>query len=195
MMQVNNTCAAGKIHEFEGIYREYRGYVLEVARKYSRNIHDAEDIMQETFIAFYKDMQKKELKGEGYRNIKTWLSVATKNKALNLLRKRGKIVLLEDLSDLVGVQCVAIDSAEEDYIKKEGDAERKEFCRNILKALKADNFVQYEAVVGSCYLKLTSAEIAERNGANKACIDTKIYRARQKIRKRYIDAYNKLKYA
>lgn len=102
MSQENNTCATGQIQDFEGIYREYRGYVLEVARKYSRNVHDAEDIMQETFIAFYKDMQKKELKGEGYRNIKTWLSVTAKNKALNLLRKRDKIVLLEDLSDLVG---------------------------------------------------------------------------------------------
>ncbi len=183
------------MQDFEEIYREYNGHILKVARKYSENIYDAEDIAQETFIALYDDMQKRRSEAsEDYDNIKSWLSVVAKNKALNLLRGKDRVILQEELTDSVNSQQVAADSAEDVYVRREGSEEKKEFCRNILKAIRDDSDLQYKAIFDSCYSGLTSAKIAERTGTNSACIDSRIYRARQKLKKRYLEDYNKLRY-
>lgn len=183
------------MQDFEEIYREYNGHVLRVARRYSGNINDAEDIAQETFIALYDDMQKRQSEASGdYVNIKSWLSVVARNKALNLLRGKDRAVLQEELTDLGNSQQVTVDSAEDVYMRRESSAEKRAFCRNILKAIRDDSVLQYKAIFYSCYSGLTSAEIAERSDTNSACIDSRIYRARQKLKKRYLDDYNKLRY-
>lgn len=184
------------MQNFEEIYHSYNRLVLKTAGRYCINIYDAEDIAQETFLALYEDMQKKRPEArEDYSNIKSWLSIVAKNKALNALRKDCKLILQEDMPELVGDGCLAADSAEEDYIRKEGDGKKQGFCRDIVNALKNESILQYKALFDSCYFGLTSKEISKRNHTNSACIDSRIYRARKKLRERYINDYNELKHA
>lgn len=182
--------------DFEEIYRKYYGHVLSIAQKYSTNIQDAEDILQETFISLYGDMQKRQ-KGdkEGYFNIRSWLSVVARNKALNQKRKVARIVLQEDIGLLMDCMEEMTDSAEDDYIKKMTGDQKKELCRYIMNEIKKRSTAQYKAVLDSWFLNMTSKEIAERNNVNTACIDARIYRARTITRRKFGAEYQKSKYA
>lgn len=181
------------MQNFEEIYKKYYGHVFETAKKYTVNTYDAEDILQETFMALYCDMQKRG--PEGYRNIKCWLSTVAKNKALNKQRKEGRTILQEDISLLMDCKGEIVDNSEDDYIKKMTGEERGKLCKHILNEVKKVSKAQYETVIDSCYYNMASKEIARKNNTSTACIDAKIYRTRKAVRERFSDAYSKLKYA
>ena len=76
-----------KNHKFNEIYEKYKNLVLKVAYRYSEDFDAAEDIMQETFLALYKDMDDKE-----YSNIQSWLYTTAKHSALNYKKKSEREV-------------------------------------------------------------------------------------------------------
>ncbi len=54
---------------YEVLIRRYNPYLYKTARSYGYNHHDAEDLMQETYIAAYKGLSK----FENRSSLKTWL--------------------------------------------------------------------------------------------------------------------------
>lgn len=181
------------MRNFEEIYRIYHRYVWAIARKYSINHSDAEDIMQDVFLSLYEGMrQENDLKED--TNIKAWLAMVARNKALNLRRREGREEILGEVCDKAD-QAGKVCSAEEEYIKGLGSKERKEFCMCVLQAIREGSEEQYKAVMDSCCLNLTSKEIAEKNHTNCDCIDARIYRARKKAKKRFLCDYNRIRYA
>lgn len=63
-------------HEFNEIYEKYKNLVLKVAYQVSGDLQAAEDIMQDIFLTLYKEQ------GTEYRNIKAWLCLKAKHRAL-----------------------------------------------------------------------------------------------------------------
>ena len=74
--------------KFDKIYGNYKKLVFKIAYEYVGDRDIAEDILQETFLALYKDMEEKEYTTEAqYSNIVSWLCTTTKRKALNYRKK------------------------------------------------------------------------------------------------------------
>lgn len=181
------------MQNFDEIYKKYYRHVFKTAKKYTVNTYDAEDILQETFIALYNDMQKRH--DEGYRDIKHWLYTVAKNKALNWKRKEGRFIPQDDMSLLMDYTGETVDGAEDDCMKKIAGEQQGQLCKHILNEIKKGSEAQYEAVMDSCYHNMGSKEIALKNNASTASIDAKIYRARKVAKQRFSETYSKLKYA
>ena len=77
-------------HEFNEIYEKYKNLVLKVAYQVSGDLQAAEDIMQDIFLTLYKEQ------GTEYRNIKAWLCLKAKHRALNY-KKRFSREFAEDI--------------------------------------------------------------------------------------------------
>ena len=85
---------------FNEIYEKYKNLVLKTAYTYSGDYSLAADIMQETFLALYKDMQKKDYQyAEDYSSVGTWLITTARNKTLNHLKSMPGEVLIYDTDE------------------------------------------------------------------------------------------------
>ena len=81
------------------IDRYMRGVYL-FAYRYVRNVDDAEDIAQETFIRAWKHLKRFDMS----RNFKTWIFVIAKNAALDFLKKKKPVAFsqLAEEDDALG---------------------------------------------------------------------------------------------
>lgn len=68
----------GEIALFEVLIRRYNPVLYKIARSYGFNHHDAEDLMQDTYVAAYQNL--KQFKGNA--SYKTWLSKIIIHKCL-----------------------------------------------------------------------------------------------------------------
>lgn len=85
---------SSKIHlVFEEIYYAYGKLVYFTIMQYVKNNMDVEDLTQDVFLHFFNNLLKTEIK-----NIKYYLVVSAKNKAINFIKaNQGKIILDENL--------------------------------------------------------------------------------------------------
>lgn len=74
---------------FSYIYYKYKPLVTFIAAQYIKNDADIEDIVQDTFIEFFKDVEH--LKS----TIKSYLVTAGKHNALDYLKKNKKISIVD----------------------------------------------------------------------------------------------------
>lgn len=72
------------------IYDKYKPLVIFIASKYLSDDDDIKDVVQETFVEFFSEKQKR------HNNIKSYLSIACKHNALDLLKKKKRIYLMSD---------------------------------------------------------------------------------------------------
>ncbi|MBR0600398.1 RNA polymerase sigma factor [Sinanaerobacter chloroacetimidivorans] len=99
MEEIRNKELLGKIAQGEEqafivLYEETRKDIFAFALSILKNYHDAEDVMQEVF------MKVKLQAGvcKDFENINGWLIRVTKNTALDLIRKKKKQVIDEELA-------------------------------------------------------------------------------------------------
>ena len=78
--------------KFQQIYSLYAGKMFAVALNMTRNKEDAEDVLQQTLMNVYKNIAKIESVTSYLTSC--YLVKATKNTALNYLKKRGRDVSL-----------------------------------------------------------------------------------------------------
>ncbi len=81
-----NEALAGNMAAFEAIVKKYEPMVAKIIIPMLGNSYDADDIGQETFIRFYKSMEK--FKGES--QLSTYLARIAINLSLNEIKKRTK---------------------------------------------------------------------------------------------------------
>ncbi|NLB56775.1 MAG: RNA polymerase sigma factor [Lentisphaerae bacterium] len=67
---------------------EYQTTMLHYAGRLLRNRHDAQEVVQNTFIKLFKAIQKKQFTGKG---TKTWLFRVAHNEAMDLMRKEARL--------------------------------------------------------------------------------------------------------
>ena len=60
----------GEQHLYEVIMRRYNSFLYKIGRTYSYNHQDTQDLMQETYVSVYKNLEK----FEGRASFKTWLT-------------------------------------------------------------------------------------------------------------------------
>lgn len=185
-----------KNHEFDRIYDEYKNLVLKAAYNYTKDLELAEDVMQDTFLALYRDMDaKKELKD--YTNLKSWLYTTAKHKALNYTKKysREQYTDEEDEEDEKEADLFlpSVESTEEQYLDLLKQKERAELHARIFAGLEEKNPQWHEAVMLSCYLGIPQVEAAKMMGVKSDAFYVMLHRARKWIKQEYGAEYEEMK--
>lgn len=88
--------AAGDIEAFQSFYGRYAGRVLAYARQLNRQGDAAEDVTQEVFVAVWR-------RAASYRpergDVTGWLYTITRNKLVDLWRRKGETLDLGELDE------------------------------------------------------------------------------------------------
>lgn len=146
--------------DFEATYQQYGEMLYRIAFVYTGSSHNAEDVLQEVFIALMKT--KKDFKSEEHK--KAWLIRVTHNKSINMLKSHSsKSVCVDDLN----------------LTAKEADTEQK---IDVIKQVFALP-VKYKAVIILYYYNDYSVdEIAKILKISKSAVKMRLSRGRELLK-------------
>ena len=155
------------------LIKEYQNLIFSICLKLTGDYFVAEDLTQETFVSAFQHW--KEFDGNFE---KAWLCRIASNKCIDYNRtKARKIVLLE--KEEIDIE---IDSDKEDPLKKVLNQEILEELEKCCENLP----LSYRDVAKKHFLEgKTAKEIAEQSQVKLNTIQTKIYRARELLKKSF----------
>lgn len=165
--------------KYDELYDKYKNLVLQTAYLYSEDLHTAEDIMQETFMALYINIDTM-----CDKNIISWLITTAKNKTLNDGKKQGRQIPSSDLfeDDDYGPNVPGI---EYHYLNKEATAERLYLSAQVFNAMFEKNQRWYQAMTMVCKMGIPREIVAEEMNISVEVLDGLLHRARVWARKEY----------
>jgi RNA polymerase sigma-70 factor (ECF subfamily) len=159
----------GDENAMERVFRRYSGPVYSVALRVLRDSGQAEDVMQEIFLKLWRNpavfVQQRGSLG-------AWLMIVTRNRAIDLLRRRK---LTDSVDDVVLASPVNVAN----------EAERNammEKVRSILASLPPE---QRKSLELAYFEGLTHTEIAGRTGDPLGTVKTRIRQALISLRKAF----------
>lgn len=171
MRQVNKVTRS-KEEWLSSVIDTYQNLVFSICYKVTGDYFAAEDLTQETFLSAYRKFDSFE--GE---NEKAWLCRIATNKSIDYLRSAGrKSVPTEDV--FFEQQCETRGSPEEICLEEEV----RERLLNLCSQLKPP----YDEIAKAVYYdEMKAEEIAKSRNENIKTVQTRIYRARDMLRKLY----------
>ena len=156
---------------FAALMRSYHAYVCTIVIGIVKNSHDAEEVVQDTFLNAYRGLAQL----EDSAKFKSWLAEIARNRARNWLRKqRGDIVSLNEVDEhLLQTE----DSPDERLTRQE----QRELIRRTMETLpqKDREIARAFYLEGASYKELTSA-----HGLSDKAISFRLSRARRQLSKR-----------
>jgi RNA polymerase sigma factor (sigma-70 family) len=164
---------AGDEQAFRHFIEQYHQYIYKTVYAVLRNEKDAEDAAQEAFVKIYYALPQYEAQG-----LKTWMTRIALNHAIDMRRKlqrqRERVRYITDYDDPP--------SAEPGVMVPLLKAEQRRWVQHRLKELP-DN---YREVISAYYIEEKSyRQIAEEQQVEVKTIETKLYRARNWMRKHW----------
>ena len=163
---------AGDEGAFAALMRAYHAYVCAIVIGIVKNSHDAEEIVQDTFLSAYRGLAQL----EDSAKFKSWLAEIARNRARNWLRKqRGETVSIDEVSEEI-LQTTQ-DSPDERLIQRE----QRELIRRIMETLpqKDRDIARAFYLEGASYNELTST-----HGLSDKAISFRLSRAKRQLSKR-----------
>ncbi|HNW57683.1 MAG TPA: RNA polymerase sigma factor [Bacteroidales bacterium] len=91
----------GDIKAMKELYNNYSGYLTAVCSRYIDSNDDVRDILQESFIKIYNNINKFEYRGNGA--LKAWMTRITVNESLKQLKSNEQLELIKPTWDLPDV--------------------------------------------------------------------------------------------
>ncbi|NHN33788.1 sigma-70 family RNA polymerase sigma factor [Paenibacillus sp. S3N08] len=165
---------AGDHEAFRLLMDKYNTYLFHVAYSILRSTKDAEDVTQEVLLKIYASLPHYQHKG-----LKTWMTRIAINKAIDykrsLERKREQLTGQMEELDLPEASETSV---EDEVIYVQLQQRVKDYLHEI-----PDN---YRQVVVAYYIEDKSyQEIASQQGVAIKTVESKLYRAKQWIRKHW----------
>ena len=157
--------APSRVEEFSALVERHSSFVFKVAYAILRNAHDADDVVQETFLKLYRAQRWREIENE-----RGFLARAAWRLALDRRRARRPEELDEDL-------CASGRSPEEAAISADWSA----VVHRLMDALP-EEFRQPLAL--STVEEMTSKQIAAVMGIPEGTVRSRLSRARQLLREK-----------
>ena len=162
---------AGDEGAFADLMRSYHAYVYAIVIGIVKNPHDAEEVVQDTFLSAYRGLKQL----EDNAKFKSWLAEIARNRARNWLRKqKGDTVSIDEVSEhLLQTE----DSPDERLTRQE----QRELIRRIMETLpqKDRDIARAFYLEGASYNELTST-----HGLSDKAISFRLSRARRQLSKR-----------
>lgn len=167
---------------FDQLLLRYQAMVLRVAYKTLQQEDDAKDAAQEIFLKIYRSLAG--FKPEA--RFSTWVYRITVNQCYNVLRSRRRrrwlVPFQKDAQEAEKQQTAASHSDPLEEVEKQ---ERIQQVRQALARLPAD---QRLAMILHRYEGLSYQEIAEATKSSVAAVESRLHRARKKMRL-FLSAY------
>ena len=151
--------------------REHYPFVYAIAIRFVKNSHDAEEVVQDTFLNVYRGLAQL----EDTAKFKSWLGEIAQNCGRNWLRKqRDDTVSIDEVSEQV---LQTEDSSDEQLIRQE----QRELIRRTMETLpqKDREIAQAFYLEGASYDELTST-----HGLSYNAIAFRLSRAKRQLTKR-----------
>ncbi|WP_234405549.1 RNA polymerase sigma factor [Paenibacillus sp. IHBB 10380] len=159
---------------FRVIVDRYNRHIFQITYSVLHDVKDAEDAAQETFIQIYRSLPQ--YRSQGF---KSWISRIALNKAIDLKRKKTRH---SEHTITSVIEMETIPSNEEGPLSLTIRKEKHRLLKDKLKQLP-DNHKQ---VLSAYYLEEKSYEqIALELQVTKNTVESKLYRAKQWIRKKW----------
>lgn len=152
------------MHDFESIYKTYSPQIFRVCMGYVNDTDKAKDLVQETFIAVWKNLP-------GFRNeskLSTWIYRIATNHCLRALEKDRRITKVEIPENIPAIE-------------EESPEEKLAFLYSAIAGLP-----EIERIIISLELEgLPQAQIADITGLGAGNIRVKIHRIKEKLANKF----------
>jgi RNA polymerase sigma factor (sigma-70 family) len=158
-----NLAREGHEQAFEAIYDRHQATILAFSRKMLGDAYEAEDVVQHTFIAAYRELQR----SEGPMLLRPWLFTVARNRCLQLLRDR-KEQPAEEL-ETQSVEAVA------------SLVERRQALRDVFGDVRELPEQQRAALVLSELEAMSHEDIASQLGVPRARVKALVFQARSTL--------------
>jgi RNA polymerase sigma-70 factor (ECF subfamily) len=167
---------AGEVELFEVLLRRHDPRVYRTVRAILRDESEAEDAMQAAWLSAYQHLRE----WTGASSFTTWLLRISANEALGRLRRRGRLVSLEDPDDGEGNGDGGImDPRAEDPEERAAAHETVRLLERAVDRLSAP----YRSVYMLREIEqLSTAETAEALGLSEEAVKVRLHRARAMLR-------------
>ena len=162
---------AGDEGAFAELMQAYHTYVCTIVIGIVKNSHDAEEVVQDTFLSAHRGLTQL----EDTTKFKSWLAEIARNRARNWLRKQKiNTVSLDEVSEEI---LQTEDSPDKQLIRQE----QKELMRRTMETLpqRDREIARAFYLEGASYNELTST-----HGLSDKAISFRLSRARQRLSKR-----------
>ncbi len=157
--------------DFEQIYMEYYLRLIKYVRKRVSSMQDAEDIVQETFAALYRNFDRYDPEKA---SLSTWVYVAVNNRLKNYYRDKKINVSLDDDEN-------PIDIADENLIEQA--VEFEEMRQELFRAIDQLSEREQKIVRDTYFAKKSSNDIADEMGMTPVNVRVICSRALKKLLK------------
>jgi RNA polymerase sigma-70 factor (ECF subfamily) len=157
--------------DIESVVRGYARFVFKVAYSMLRHVEDAEDAVQETFLRVHRSGDLPNV-----RELKPWLARIAWRVAVDRIHRRPKV----ELEALVGAGFQARDEeagAEQQLVRQEEAALLHRLIVTLPEELR-------HPLVLSTVEEMSSGEIGQVLGIPEASVRTRLFRARQILKKK-----------
>ena len=167
---------AGNRSAMHELYERNRNRVYSLAYRYTGNVADAEDILQDTFIKAFSSLQKCQLNENSY--FATWLYRIAVNCSLDHFRRHRRhennVELNENLTTA---------AANEDAATPESEYVRSELAHQVRRGLERLTDRKRMVVVLRHYQQLKIGEIAATMGCSQGSVKKQLFRALAQLKK------------
>lgn len=166
---------SGSLDAFEGLVRRYQHRVVNYVQAIVRDSGEAEDVAQETFIRAYRSLGR--FRGESA--FKTWLYTIATNTARTSLERRGRRERVADQSLDDDARALTVERVPSHRPDPEATLVMRDAIDRALATLPHELRV---AVVLRDVEGLDYKEIAEVTEVPMGTVESRIFRARRKLR-------------
>ena len=155
------------------LYIKYYYTVLNVCKKYTKNLHEAEDLTQNIFLKLMNKIDT--FKGKSPAQFTSWLKMLSKNSVIDSIRKRQNIYDISE-HELNGLNV--------DFIDIDAIDNFEEIMSNDINIAISKLSPKYKKVFQLFYIQNYSHnEIADELGINVSTSKTNLLRAKLKLSK------------
>lgn len=168
-------CLAGRQAAFAEIVRRHKEPLHRLVARIIGDDHEALDIVQEAFVAAHRALRSYDMA----RPMRAWLSRIAINKARDWRRRRAVRRLI---SVILPIDHAA--DATDDSPSIETQAADRQELGSVATAIAALPGNLRETLVLRTIEGLSQAETAETLGVSEKAVETRLYRARQKLAER-----------
>ena len=178
---------AGDATAFGSLVTRYEGRILRLAKRITQNEEDAEDVVQESFLKAYENLDR----FQGNSKFYTWLVRIAVNESLMKLRKRrsDRTVSLDE----------PVETGEETVQREiavwEGNPEQR-FTQTEMREILDDAIRGLEPIYRTVFQlrdveELSTEETAEALGLTIAAVKSRLLRARLQLREKLTRLFKK----
>jgi RNA polymerase sigma-70 factor (ECF subfamily) len=168
--QIINLCLKGDRKAQEQLFHSYSGVMLTICRRYTSNIQEAEDMLQEGFIRIFTHMKNYERSG----SFEGWMKKIFINTALRTISKKSST------QELNGYEVLPEESVEPSVVSRLSEEQLLDLISELPKGYRA--VFNLYAIEGYSH-----REISEMLGMEESTSRSQLVKARRMLQDKFIE--------